>query len=143
MRGVVRAILIGGALALCSQVVSAGPWSLTGKVIHVDDGDSLTILQADFSKTTVRLSDIDSPEGGHGLGRPGQPFSQAAKQSLVALAKGQNATATCYENDHWGRSPDGHPKLPHLWPVKLLQAGRMDYDDSGLMAMRAAASLRR
>jgi len=40
-------------------------------------------------------------------------------------------------------SPDGHPKLLHLWPVKLLQAGRSDYDDSGVMAMRAAASFRR
>lgn len=39
--------------------------------------------------------------------------------------------------------PDGHPKLLHLWPVKLLQAGRSDYDDSGVMAMRAAASFRR
>lgn len=39
--------------------------------------------------------------------------------------------------------PDGHPKLPHLWPVKLLQAGRSNYEASGLMAMRAAASLRR
>ena len=25
-------------------------------------------------------------------------------------------------------APDGHPKLLHLWPVKLLQAGRVDYD---------------
>ncbi len=40
-------------------------------------------------------------------------------------------------------APDGHPRLLHLWPVKLLQAGRSDYDDSGVMAMRAAASLRR
>ena len=40
-------------------------------------------------------------------------------------------------------TPDGHPKLLHLWPVKLLQAGRSDYDDSGVMAMRAAASFRR
>ena len=23
--------------------------------------------------------------------------------------------------------PDGHPKLPHLWPVKLPQARRLDY----------------
>ena len=23
-----------------------------------------------------------------------------------------------------GLIPDGHPKLPHLWPVKLLQAGQ-------------------
>jgi len=42
-----------------------------------------------------------------------------------------------------GFFPDGHLKLLHLWPVKLLQAGRSDYDISGLMAMRAAASLRR
>ena len=40
-------------------------------------------------------------------------------------------------------SPDGHPKLLHFWPVKLLQAGRSDYDDSCVMAMRAAASLSR
>jgi hypothetical protein len=28
-------------------------------------------------------------------------------------------------------APDGHPKLLHLWPPKLLQAGRSDY--GGLM----------
>ena len=46
-------------------------------------------------------------------------------------------------NAHFRKPPDGHPKLLHLWPVKLLQAGRSDYDDSGVMAMRAAASFRR
>lgn len=40
-------------------------------------------------------------------------------------------------------NPDGHPKLLHLWPVKLLQAGRSDYDYVGVMAMREAASFRR
>ena len=25
------------------------------------------------------------------------------------------------------RNPDGHLKLLHLWPVKLLQAGRVNY----------------
>jgi len=39
--------------------------------------------------------------------------------------------------------PDGHFKLPHLWPVKLPHGGRPDYDDSAAMAMRAAASLSR
>jgi len=24
-------------------------------------------------------------------------------------------------------NPDGHPKLLHLWPPKLLQAGRINY----------------
>lgn len=42
-----------------------------------------------------------------------------------------------------GFVPDGHPKLLHLWPVKLLQAGRTDYEGSAVMAMRAAASLSR
>jgi len=28
--------------------------------------------------------------------------------------------------------PDGHPKLLHLWPVKLLQAGRPNYRRFGL-----------
>ena len=40
-------------------------------------------------------------------------------------------------------APDGHLKLLHLWPVKLLQAGRSDYDYAGVMAMREAASFRR
>ena len=39
--------------------------------------------------------------------------------------------------------PDGHFKFPHLWPVKLLHAGRVDYEASAVTAMRAAASLRR
>jgi len=41
------------------------------------------------------------------------------------------------------RAPDGHPKLLHLWPVKLLQAGRGDYGDSVVVAMREAASFSR
>ncbi len=41
------------------------------------------------------------------------------------------------------KNPDGHPKLLHLWPVKLLQAGRSDYDYAGVIAMREAASFRR
>jgi hypothetical protein len=40
-------------------------------------------------------------------------------------------------------TPDGQFKLLHLWPVKLLQAGRLDYEASAVTAMRAAASLRR
>ena len=39
--------------------------------------------------------------------------------------------------------PDGQVKLLHFWPVKLLQAGRADYEASAVRAMRAAASLRR
>jgi len=43
-----------------------------------------------------------------------------------------------------GERPDGHFKFPHLWPVKLPQAGRADYASGlGFDAIRAAASLSR
>ena len=60
-------------------------------------------------------------------------------------AEGINLPGRCAfaQNNTYLEFPDGHPKLLHLWPVKLLQAGRSDYDDSGVMAMRAAASFRR
>ncbi len=91
-------------LLLCSQAaLAAQPWPMEGKVIHVEDGDTLTILQSDYSKVSVRLSDIDAPETSHGRGRSGQPYSQASKQSLVALVRSQQVTATCYERDRWDR----------------------------------------
>ena len=46
-----------------------------------------------------------------------------------------------YNDIEW--SPAGHPKLLHLWPVKLPQAGRSDYAYSAAVAMREAASFRR
>ena len=52
-------------------------------------------------------------------------------QQLRALAEGLMAKLI----------PDGHPKLLHCWPVKLLQAGRGDYAGSEVMIRRAAASL--
>ena len=40
--------------------------------------------------------------------------------------------------------PDGHFKIPHLWPVKLPQAGQPNYGSTAaLSAMREAAYLRR
>jgi hypothetical protein len=42
------------------------------------------------------------------------------------------------------KAPGGHFKLLHLWPVKLLQAGRFHYELLDVScAMRAAASLSR
>ncbi len=44
---------------------------------------------------------------------------------------------------HAHNDPDGHPKLLHLWPPKLLQAGRSDGDYTGVTVMREAASFKR
>ena len=74
--------------------------NLAGKVIHVDDGDTLTMLDAQQLKWVVRLTDIDAPESGHGTGRPGQPFSGKATALLKSLALGRQAAATCYDIDN-------------------------------------------
>ena len=47
-------------------------------------------------------------------------------------------------SEHWlDSSPMARSNSPTLGHPKFPQAGRPDYDDSGVMAMRAAASLRR
>ena len=44
-------------------------------------------------------------------------------RSLIILRR-LNPAAGIAEPAEWGHIPDGHPKLLHLWPVKLLQAGQ-------------------
>lgn len=54
---------------------------LTGKVVGVQDGDTLTLLVPDgtsFKQVKVRLGEIDTPESR-------QPYGQRAKQALYRL----------------------------------------------------------
>lgn len=76
---------------------------LHGKVIYVDDGDTLILLTEGHTKINVRLTDIDAPESAHGKGRPGQPFSQRSKDSLSQLAHGKQVDAECYDTDRYQR----------------------------------------
>lgn len=82
------------------------PGAIAGKVIHVDDGDTLIVLDTEGFKRTIRLSDIDAPEASHGASRPGQPFSAKATQHLKSIALGQQAQASCFDIDARPR-PDG------------------------------------
>lgn len=75
------------------------PMDLSGKVIHVADGDTLTMLDSQQLKWIIRLTDIDAPESGHGSKRPGQPFSGKATAYLKEMTLGKQATATCYDID--------------------------------------------
>lgn len=79
-------------------------WSEAGRVIYVDDGDTIGLLRSDNSTVKIRLSSIDAPEARHGNKKPGQPFSKKAKDLLHSMAHGKNAEAHCYENDIYGRS---------------------------------------
>ncbi|MFA7438108.1 thermonuclease family protein [Castellaniella sp.] len=75
---------------------------MSGRVVNVADGDTLTLL-VQGQRQRIRLASIDAPETGHGRMRPGQPFGQAARRALAQRVAGQTLTLTCYEQDHYGR----------------------------------------
>jgi endonuclease YncB( thermonuclease family) len=85
-------ILILGLLFWC--VVAAD--EITGRVVGVADGDTLTILNSSRTQHKIRLNGIDAPE-------KKQPYGSAAKQHLWDLAYGKQARAACYKRDRYGR----------------------------------------
>lgn len=68
---------------------------ITGKVISIADGDTLTIL-VDKTPTKVRLAEIDTPE-------MGQAFGKRAKQTLSDLAFDKIAKVVVTDLDRYGR----------------------------------------
>lgn len=75
---------------------------LSGKVVGIADGDTLTVLSGP-EQVRVRLAWIDAPEIGHGRNRPGQPFGQASKRSLSDLCFGRRASVEVVDRDRYGR----------------------------------------
>ncbi|TYK74209.1 nuclease [Comamonas sp. Z1] len=96
-------VLASLACAFLPLQVNAQNWSETGKVIYVDDGDTVVLLRSDNSRLKIRLSDIDAPESMHGHKRPGQPLSQKATDYLKSLVHGKIVNAHCYEYDRYKR----------------------------------------
>lgn len=77
MRGK-RCGLLGFWLLLAVMEMPAVADTLTGRVVGVHDGDTLTLLVS-HQQVKVRLVGIDAPE-------LAQPYGQKAKQALSALA---------------------------------------------------------
>jgi endonuclease YncB( thermonuclease family) len=58
-----RALFIGIALVAASVATGAKPhYALTGKVVAISDGDTLTILDDSKAQHKIRLAGIDAPE---------------------------------------------------------------------------------
>lgn len=80
---------------------------VTGRAIHIDDGDTVILLMPDNSKLRVRLASIDAPEvshTSHQTGRIGQPYSNNSKDFLASMVHGRVVAAECPEKDKYGRS---------------------------------------
>lgn len=90
-------------LALTAGASTAGE-TLHGRIVAVLDGDTVTMLDESRSQHQIRLAQIDAPEIGHGMNKPGQPFGQKSKQSLSDLAYGRDVRADCESRDQYGRA---------------------------------------
>jgi endonuclease YncB( thermonuclease family) len=89
-----RAPWIAAALLLAAPLVAAAE-TLTGKVVHVADGDTITVLVG-REEVKVRLAEIDAPEHG-------QPWGRRAKQALVEKIAGHVVQVETKFNDRYGR----------------------------------------
>ena len=85
------------AALFVATLTGAAPRDLTGKVVGVSDGDTLTLLTPQRRQVKVRLDQIDAPESS-------QPGGAAAKRRLSALAYGKTATVRVSTQDRYGRS---------------------------------------
>ena len=70
--------------------------TITGKVISVADGDTITIL-VDKTKHRIRLAEIDAPE------LKGQPYGKASKAHLSALVYNKLVLVEYTKKDRYGR----------------------------------------
>ncbi len=70
--------------------------TLVGKVVHVADGDTVTVLDVQRQQHRVRVSGIDAPE-------KGQDFGQRSKENLTRLAAGNQVEVIFKKQDRYGR----------------------------------------
>jgi len=97
--------------------------SLTGRVVYVADGDSVTVKDASDMRHRIRLAGIDAPE-------LRQRFGGRAKQHLFRLLFDKTVSVEYEKRDDHGRivgkvmvaSPDACPDASNTCP-KTLDAG--------------------
>lgn len=70
--------------------------TLTGIVVGVSDGDTITVLDAERQQHKVRLSGIDAPE-------KAQPFGQRSKENLSRLVFKKEVAVDWTKRDRYKR----------------------------------------
>jgi endonuclease YncB( thermonuclease family) len=71
--------------------------TITGKVVRVADGDTITILTSDKEQVKIRLAGIDCPERA-------QPWGRNATEALKAVLTGEPVTVEVIDVDRYGRT---------------------------------------
>jgi endonuclease YncB( thermonuclease family) len=94
LRHINKAVFI---LTILLMPIAAQQKTITGKVVGVSDGDTITVLDGSKQQHKVRLEGIDAPESA-------QAFGQKSKQSLSDMVFGRNVTVVSSKTDRYGRA---------------------------------------
>lgn len=94
------AVVVGTPAAFAQRELAP---DFEAKVIHVEDGDTVTVLDGGNRSLKVRLGSIDAPETAHGRCKPAQPWSAQSARVLGELVKGKTVRFTCYDVDRYDR----------------------------------------
>jgi len=86
---------------------------ISGKVVNVADGDTITILNAENKQTKVRLYGIDAPE-------KAQDFGNKSREKLASLVAGKNIEVVVIDVDQYGRSVAELKWMAKKWLKKCL-----------------------
>ncbi len=87
-------IILAAFLLLAAPIAFAD--TLTGKVIKVADGDSITVLDNTNTQHRIRLQGIDAPERK-------QAFGNASRKHLATLVAGKVVTVKWDKRDRYRR----------------------------------------
>lgn len=71
--------------------------SLSGRIVSVGDGDTVTLLDNNLRQHKIRLAGIDAPE-------KRQPFGNRSRLHLGTLVFGKQVTADCPKKDRYKRA---------------------------------------
>ena len=84
-------------LVAASPAFAAKPhYELTGEVVKIADGDTLTVLDESKTQHKIRLAGIDAPE-------KGQAFGTKARENLAAKVFRQNVRIEVIDVDRYRR----------------------------------------
>ena len=85
--------LVAGCAAFAT---TCGAAELTGRVVGISDGDTITVLDASNTQHKIRLAGIDAPE-------LKQAFGTRSKQNLSRMTYDMDARLECHKTDRYQR----------------------------------------
>lgn len=95
-RPIQRFFLFAIFLFAAAAELYPAPFDIRGRVVGVQDGDSITVLDSSYVQYKVRLAGIDAPE-------KKQAFGAASKRSLSALVYDRFVEVHVTKTDRYGR----------------------------------------